>query len=148
MKVKDCMCSDVFWIAPNTSVNEAAKIMGEKHVGCLPVCDENQNICGIVTDRDILLRVVANDKDTNTCQVSEIMTSNVFTCKEDDEMTNAQTQMKENQIRRLPVCDSTNKVVGILTLGNIAQNDTEIGKQQVSDTLNAICDCQTGKNSE
>ena len=148
MKVKDCMCSDVYCIQPNTSINEVAKMMGEKHIGCIPVCDENDAICGIVTDRDILLRAVANEKDTKNCPVSEIMTCNVFTCKAEDDMTNAQTQMKENQIRRLPVCDTNNKVIGILSLGDLAQNNMELGKQQVSDTLNGICDCGTGRNSD
>lgn len=64
MKVKDCMCNKVYCIQPNTSIKTVAKIMGEKHVGCMPICDKNDAICGIVTDRDILLRAVANDKDT------------------------------------------------------------------------------------
>lgn len=87
-------------------------------------------------------------KTLGKCPISDIMTCKVFTCKEDDEMTNAQTQMKENQIRRLPVCDTNNKVVGMLTLGNLAQNNMGLGKQQVSDTLNGICNCKTGKNAE
>lgn len=148
MKVKECMCNDVCCVKPETKIQEVAKLMSENHIGCIPVCDENQCICGIVTDRDVLLRCVACNKDTNQTPVSDIMSCNVCTCKEDDEITNAETKMGQNQIRRLPVCDDKNKVVGILTLGNLAQNDQEIGKQQVCSTLENICNCQENKNAE
>ena len=106
------------------------------------MCDDNNCICGIVTDRDIILRCVACNKDTNQTQASDIMTCNVTTCKQDDEMTNAQTKMEQKQIRRLPVCDSNNQVVGILTLGDLAHFDTQLGKQQVCTTFENICNCE------
>ena len=127
MKVKECMCDDVCCVKPETKIKEVAKLMSENHIGSIPVCDQNQCICGIVTDRDILLRCVACDKDTNQTSVSEIMSCNVCTCKEDDDITNAQTQMSQNQIRRLPVCNSKNEVVGILTLGDLRR--TKISKK-------------------
>ena len=149
MKVNECMCNDVCCIKPNTTINEVAKLMGTKHIGCIPVCDDNDCICGIVTDRDIILRSIACEKDPKTTPVSDIMTYDVCTCKKDDEMSNAESKMAQNQIRRLPVCDSNNHVVGILTLGNLAQNDRELGKQEVCTTIENICDCngQT-KNAE
>ena len=148
MKVKDCMCNDVACVKPDSNLNQVAKLMSEKHVGCVPVCDENNCICGIVTDRDILLRAVACEKDTNTCKVSDIMTCNVCTCKEDDDMTNAESKMAQNQIRRLPVCDQNNRVIGILTLGNLANNERELGTQQVCTTIENICNCNEHKNAE
>ena len=148
MKVKECMCNDVCCVKPETKIYEIAKLMSENHIGCIPVCDENNSICGIVTDRDILLRCVACNKDTNKTPVSDIMTCNVYTCKENDEITNAESKMGENQIRRLPVCDNNNKVVGILTLGNLVQNDGNIGKQQVCTTFENICNSQQNKNAE
>ncbi|MCI8636310.1 MAG: CBS domain-containing protein [Clostridia bacterium] len=148
MKVKECMCNDVACVKPDCSLNQVAKLMNEKHVGCIPVCDEDNCICGIVTDRDILLRAVACEKDTKTCKVSDVMTCNVCTCTEDEEMTNAESKMAQNQIRRLPVCDQNNKVIGILTLGDLAQNDREIGKQQVCTTIEEICNCHNGKHAE
>ncbi len=148
MKVKDCMCNDVCCVNPNTTINQVAKLMSENHIGCIPVCDENNSICGIVTDRDILLRAVACEKDTKNCPVSEVMTCNVCTCSEEDEMTNAESKMSQNQIRRLPVCDNNNQVIGILTLGNLAQQDAELGKQQVCSTLNGICNCDQQNNAE
>ncbi len=148
MKVKDCMCNDVCCVKPNTNLNHVAKLMGENHVGCIPVCNENNQICGIVTDRDILLRAVACDKDTKTCQVSDIMTCNVCTCHEDEEMTNAQSKMSQYQIRRLPVCDSNNQIVGILSIGDLTHHDEQLGKEQVCDTMENICNCDGNKNAE
>lgn len=148
MKVKECMSNDVCCVKPETKIYEIAKLMSENHIGCIPICDENNSICGIVTDRDILLRCVACNKDANRTPVSDIMTCNVCTCKENDEITNAESKMGENQIRRLPVCDDNNKVVGILTLGNLVQNDGDIGKQQVCTTLENICNSQENKNAE
>lgn len=148
MKVKECMCNDVCCVKPEASLNEVAKLMSKNHVGCIPVCDENNCICGIVTDRDILLRAVACEKDTKNCTVSEIMTCNVCTCTQDDEMTNAESKMAQNQIRRLPVCDQNNKIVGILTLGDLAQNERELGKEQICDTLQGICNCNNEKNAK
>ena len=149
MKVKECMCNDVYWVRPETNIYEVAKLMEQHHIGSIPICDDNNCLCGIVTDRDILLRSVVCDKNLKTTPISEIMTCNVCTCKEDEEMTNAESKMAQNQIRRLPVCDQNNKVVGILTLGNLAQNGQELGKQQVCTTIENICDCngQT-KNAE
>ena len=148
MKVKECMCNDVCCVKPDTNLNQVAKLMSEKHIGCIPVCDDNNCICGIVTDRDILLRAVACEKDTKNCPVSDVMTSNVCTCTEDDDMTNAESKIAQHQIRRLTVCDQNNKLVGILTLGDLAQNDRELGKQEVCTTIENICDCNGHKNAE
>ncbi len=139
MKVKDCMCNDVCCVKPETNLKEVAKIMSQNHIGCLPVCDNNNSICGIVTDRDLVLRCIACDKDINSTPVSDIMSCNVCTCKETDDITNAQSKMGQKQIRRLPVCDNNNKIVGILTLGDLAKNDSEVGKEEVCITLEDIC---------
>ena len=149
MKVKECMCTNVYCATPDTTVTNIAKIMNEKHVGCVPVCDNNKNLCGIITDRDIILRTIACNKDVNTTPASEVMTTKVWTCTQDEEIENAQNKMANNQIRRLPVCDTNNHVIGMITLGNLAQNWNEIGRVQVSETIGDICKCgnQT-KNAE
>lgn len=147
MKVKDCMCQNVCCVKPETKINEVAKLMSENHIGCIPVCDENNCICGILTDRDILLRTVACNKDTNTTKASDIMSTNVCTCKQEDDMVNAENKMSNYQIRRLPVCDEQNHVIGILTMGDLAQNDTELGKQEVCTTIENICNCHGDKNN-
>ena len=149
MKVKDCMCNDVCCIKPETNVYEAAKLMSDNHIGCIPVCDNNNCLCGIVTDRDIILRSIVCDKDVKQTPVSDIMTCNVCSCTAEDEMETAENKMSKNQIRRLPVCDQNNKVVGILTLGDLAKNDKELGKQEVCTTIENICNCDgQPKNAE
>lgn len=149
MKVKDCMCNSVYCVTPNTNIQEVAKIMSENHIGCVPICNDDNYVSGIITDRDILLRCIACNKDTNQTKASDIMTTNVCTCMEEDDIKNAQTKMEQNQIRRLPVCDNKNKVIGILTLGDLAQNGEELGSKELSTTFENICDCngQT-KNAE
>ena len=148
MKVKDCTCSDVCCVNPDTKLNEVAKLMCDNHVGCIPVCDENDCICGVVTDRDMVLRCIACEKDVKETPVSDIMSCNVCSCLEDDEMTNAEDKMVKNQIRRLPVCDDNKKVVGILTLGDLAQNNKMLGELEVCSTISGICDCKNKKNAE
>ena len=147
MKVKDCMCDDVCCVKPNAKVQEVAKLMAQNHIGCVPVCDDNDCICGIVTDRDVLLRCVACDKDIHQTPVSDIMSCNVYTCQENDEMSNAESKMGQQQIRRLPVCDNQNRIVGILTMGDIAQNNQQLGQNQVCTTVENICGCNNKNNS-
>lgn len=148
MKVKDCMCNNVFSVKPDTKIQDVVKLMSENHIGCVPVCDNNNDVCGIITDRDILLRSVACNKDAKSTPISEIMTANVCTCDENENINEAQDKMRKNQIRRLPVCDENNKLVGILTLGNLSQNDNQIGRHEVCTTLNNICNCDENKNAE
>ena len=148
MKVKDCMSNNVYWVKPETNIQDVVKLMSQNHIGCVPVCDNNNDVCGIITDRDILLRSVACNKDVTTTPISEIMTTKVCTCTQNENIDEAQNKMGNHQIRRLPVCDENNKLVGILTLGNLSQNDNQIGKHEVCQTLNNICDCNKNKNAE
>lgn len=145
MKVKDCMCEDVCTIKPESTLREVAKMMSEKHIGCMPVCDNNNCVCGIITDRDLVLRGIACNKDINNTKVSDIMTCNVCSCSETDDITNAETKMGQKQIRRLPVCDENNKIVGILTIGDLANK--KVNKEELSTTLEDICNCNGNQNN-
>lgn len=149
MKVKECMCNKVFSCTPSTTVYDAAKLMQTNHVGCIPVCDNENCMVGVITDRDLVLRCIANDKNVKETPVSDIMTTNVWTCHPEDEMTNVQSIMGNEKIRRLPVVDNTGKVIGMLSMGDLAKNDMELGQEEVSDTLNSICECdEENKNAE
>ena len=140
MKVKDCMCGEVCCVKPDTKVYEIAKLMEKNHIGCIPVCNEENCIVGVITDRDIILRSIACDKDVKNTNASDIMTCNVCTCNENDDISEAENKMAKNQIRRIPVVDN-NKVIGILTLGDLAHYDKEIGEEQVCNTIENICEC-------
>ena len=147
MKVKDCMCGEVCCVKPETNISEIAKLMEKNHIGCVPVCDNKDCIVGVITDRDIILRSVACDKDLKTTKASEIMTCNVCTCTQNDDINEAERKMAKNQIRRIPVVDN-NKVIGILTLGDLAHYSEETGEAKFCNTVEDICGCggQTKNN--
>ena len=147
MKISECMCQDVCFVKPDCKVYDAARIMNENHIGCIPVCDDNKTIVGLLTDRDIVLRTVACDKNTKTTPVSEIMTTNVCTCGYEEDITKAQDTMSRNQIRRIPVVDNQNKMVGILTMGDLAHNNKKIGEENFNATLENICDCKGSRKN-
>lgn len=142
MKVDECMCQDVCFVKPDCKVYDAARIMNENHIGCIPVCDDNKYIVGLITDRDIVLRAVACDKDYKNTPVSDIMTKNVCTCGCKEDIYQAQKTMSQNQIRRIPVVNEQNKMVGILTMGDLANHWQEIGDKEFTSTLENICDCK------
>ena len=140
MKVKDCMCGDVCCVKPETKIYEVAKLMEKNHIGCVPVCNNENCIVGVITDRDIILRGIACDKDVKNTNASDIMTCNVCTCNENDNISEVERKMADNQIRRIPVVDN-NKVIGMLTLGDLAHYNNEIGKTEVCNTIEDICQC-------
>ena len=95
MKVKDCMCEEVCCVKPETKINEVAKLMEKNHIGCIPVCNDQNCIVGVITDRDITLRCTACDKDAKTTIASDIMTCNVCTCNENDNISDAERKMAD-----------------------------------------------------
>lgn len=145
MKVKDCMCNKVYCVTPTNTIKDCAKLMSDNHVGCIPVCDNANNVVGLVTDRDVILRSIACDKDVNSTPVSDIMTCKVCCCTPDTDIEQAEKIMSENQIRRLPVIEN-NKIVGIITLGDLAANQN-VDTKSVYNTLENICGCDE-KNAE
>ncbi|MNT44540.1 Hypoxic response protein 1 [compost metagenome] len=140
MKVKECMCHDVYCAKPETSVSDIAKMMNQNHVGCIPICNNQNVVVGLITDRDIVLRTIACGKDTNTTPASQIMTTNVCTCNAEDEVTHAQNQMVKNQVRRIPVVDK-NQLVGILTVGDLTFNSQGLNTNEIYSTFEGICEC-------
>ncbi len=146
MKVKDCMCGNVCSCTQDDSISNVAKIMQTKHIGCVPVCNNSKEVVGILTDRDIILRTVACGKDTNILTAKDVMTRNVCCCTPDSDLTEAVNLMSTEKIKRIPVIQD-NKIVGILTLGDLAENK-EITEKCLCNTLENICDCHTNKNNE
>ena len=138
MKVQDCMTDDTICVKPDAKIYDVAKIMEDNHIGCVPVCDNGGRIVGILTDRDIILRGIACDKNTKTTPVSDIMTTKVVRTSPDAEIKDVAQVMAENQIRRIPVV-MDEKVVGIVSLGNLAQN-SGVDNKSLGDTLEGICD--------
>ena len=137
MKVKECMCKNVVWAKPDTTVQNVAKQMEEAHVGCIPICDNSDKVVGIITDRDVILRCIACDKDYKQTQISEIMTTNVHTVNSENNVLEAINHMCKWQIKRIPV-EENGKIAGIITLGDLAK-DPEISEEVVGNTAKSIC---------
>lgn len=146
MKVKDCMCHEVAYLTPEATISDCAKLMCNKHIGCIPVCDSSKTIVGLVTDRDVILRSIACDKDIKNTPISDIMTCKVCCCGPDEEVNEAEKKMSDEQIRRLPVVDENNKIIGIITLGDLCANQN-VNTEGVCETLENICVCND-KNAE
>lgn len=126
MKVRDIMTKNVACIDPSATVVEAAQLMQKHNVGSIPVMDKN-NIVGIVTDRDIVVRNVAHNKNPQNTPVSDVMTTHVTSVSPDMDVSQLSDMMARQQIRRIPVMEN-NKLVGIVALGDLATNswsDTE-----------------------
>ncbi len=119
MKVKDAMHEGVAWFTPDASVVEIARKMREEDIGSVPI-GENDRLVGMVTDRDITCRGVADGKDISSMTAREVMSQEVVYCRSNDEVEDAARIMETRQIRRLPVIDENKRMVGILSLGDIA----------------------------
>jgi CBS domain-containing protein len=122
MNVSDYMTRDVTVVSPNDTLQQAAKVMGQIDSGVLPV-GENDRLVGMITDRDIAIRAVAEGKDPAQTRVRDVMTAEVRYCYEDDAVGDASDIMSELQIRRLPVINREKRLVGILSLADIARED-------------------------
>lgn len=137
MLVRHVMTRTVEEIESKTTLRDAATRMRSLDVGVLPVCD-GKRLVGILTDRDIAIRAVAEGCNPNEARVGEAMTCGIHFCFDDDEISEAARIMEENQIRRLLVCDRENHAVGIISLGDIAtraQNDRLSGE-----ILQGVCE--------
>lgn len=120
MKVSEVMCPEFEIATPDTTLREAAQMMRDGDFGYLPV-GENDRLMGTVTDRDIVIRAVAEGIDGGA-PVRQIMTENVVYCFEDNEVSEAGDVMRTRQIRRLVVLDRDKRMVGILSIGDIARD--------------------------
>lgn len=120
MKLKEIMTKDVATLTEEGTIEDAADIMKQYDVGAVPVCSE-QKIIGIITDRDIAVRSIAEGKDYKNIRAREIMTSNPVLGTPDMDVSEAATIMSKKQIRRLPVVvNNTKTLVGIVSLGDMA----------------------------
>lgn len=119
MLLRDIMTPGVSEVPPTATLREAADKMRSLDVGLLPVCD-GQKILGVLTDRDIAIRAVAEGRDPNSTSVCDAMTSDVIYCFDDEDVQKAAQLMEQRQIRRLLVMDHDKHAVGIVSLGDIA----------------------------
>jgi CBS domain-containing protein len=135
-RIKDVMIPDVVTIDATATLAEAAGVMREANVGMLPVTD-GENLIGVVTDRDLVIRGMAQDVKPSSVQVSECMSTNVIAVPPDAPVEGAMEIMAREQIGRLPVIDADGKLIGVVTLSSLAlrspqQENTLEAAQEVS----------------
>ncbi len=120
MKIKDVMTKSADWISPDTTLAQAAQKMQSEDIGFLPV-GENDKLIGSVTDRDIVIRAVAQGKDPNTTKVRDVMTAKMYYCFDDQSVDEICDNMADIKVRRLPVVNRDKRLVGVVSLGDLSQ---------------------------
>ena len=122
MKVKDAMHKGVDWVSPDTPVIELARLMRDHDVGAIPI-GENDRLVGMVTDRDIVCKGLAQDSfDPVTTTARDVMTADIHCCREDEDLVKAVRHMEELKVRRLPVINKNKRMIGILSLGDVSHS--------------------------
>jgi CBS domain-containing protein len=120
MKVKDVMHKGVDWVSPDTPVTELAKLMCEHDIGAIPI-GENDRLIGMVTDRDIVCKGLAQDTfDVRRAVARDVMTAEIHCCGEDEDIAKAVRHMEELKVRRLPVINKNKRMIGMLSLGDVS----------------------------
>jgi len=131
------MTSSVDWVTPDTTVIEVAQLMKKDDVGSIPICSDHRLI-GLITDRDIVLKVVATGGNTNNILAKDIMSTDIISVSADQDVHEAANLMSKYQIRRLPVLDA-DKLVGIVAIGDLA-----IEKIYMNEAGDALSDISRG----
>ena len=123
MKNSDIMTKDLVYSLPSDLVADVAQLMKNEDIGPVLIVDESNNgkrLVGIVTDRDLALKVVGEGRDPNSTRVEDVMTGSLVTCRANDDVENAMRAMAQNQLRRIPVVDDNDQLVGIISQADLA----------------------------
>lgn len=120
MQLKEIMTSRVEVVDPESTLDQAASKMSQEDVGMIPVIEKDQPV-GVITDRDIAVRAVAQHKDPATTKVRDVMTHEIVYCFDDQDIEEAAKLMEERQVRRLMVLDRGHRLVGVVSLGDLAR---------------------------
>jgi CBS domain-containing protein len=121
-KCSEVMTKDPAVCMPGDLVTDVARVMKKEDVGPIPIVEdkETRKLVGMVTDRDLVLRMVAEGRDTKTTKAEEVMSLKLVTCHADDDVQEALDAMSENQLRRIPVVDDKNRIIGIIAQADVA----------------------------
>lgn len=138
MKIKDIMSTNVEIVAPDTPLDEVAKKMQSSDCGSVLVGD-NDRLVGMITDRDLALRCVAESHHPAETTAQQVMTQQILYCRDTDSMEDVVLNMTKNKVRRLPVLDKDKKMVGIVSLGDIAVHSTDEHHRICGKALGTIC---------
>jgi len=121
-KCNEVMTKNPVCCQPNDMVAKVAQLMQSENIGSIPVIEneKTQKLVGIVTDRDLALKIVAKGQDAKSTKVEAVMTRQVVTCRAGDDLQKALDAMAEHQLRRIPIVDNDNKIVGIIAQADVA----------------------------
>lgn len=139
MTCSELMTKDPKTCAATDFVQQAAQLMKSEDVGPIPIVGDNGKLEGIITDRDIVLKVVAEGRDPKTTKLADVMTTDVITCAADCDIEETLNLMEDNQVRRIPVVDASGRLVGIISQADIATrlDDSEKTAELVEDISKA-----------
>ena len=127
--IRDVMTPNPTVVSDSDSIRDVARIMKDQDTGVVPVCDGGKKIIGLVTDRDIVVRLIAEGKDVQKARVNEVMTKSVRKVDEDAKIDEVAELMSSAQIRRVPVVNKKDQIVGIVSLADLATDQrTQTGK--------------------
>jgi CBS domain-containing protein len=135
LRCSDVMKRKVMTVRESDPIDRAAEKMALGNLGFLPVCDDDRRVVGTLTDRDIVVRVVAKEMASATRTVGQVMTREVVACEPDDELTLAEQVMSQNQVSRLVITDADGILVGVLSLSDLAEREAP---RRVARTLRAV----------
>jgi CBS domain-containing protein len=141
MRAADVMTDNPETVTPETTLADAARKMRDLDVGIIPVVesDTNRRLRGVLTDRDIAIRAVAEGRDTNSTRVMEVMTTQIETCNKNDSLRDVLSVMEREQVRRVPITDREGRLVGIIAQADVATEvDSPMGQRRFANTLEQI----------
>lgn len=139
-RVRDIMTSDPECVRENDKLADAARIMKSEDTGVVPVIDDDRKLIGMITDRDIVVRLVAEGRNPLDCKVNEAMTKQVRSVREDASADEVMNTMRGANVRRVPVCDDGGRIVGIVSMADLAVEGEQKGK--VGDVVQDISEAR------
>jgi CBS domain-containing protein len=119
MKVRQVMTADVYTVRPDASIFDIAELMRDEDIGAVPVVEDDKLI-GMVTDRDIVVRALADSKDPTQATARSVMSANLLYCFDDQSVEEVLDNMGEQQVRRMPVVDRDKRLVGVVSIGDLS----------------------------
>lgn len=137
MRCEEIMKRDVTFVKQDDNVRDAARKMRDENIGFLPVCDQSQRVVGTMTDRDIAIRVCAEDRSAGATRVDDVMTRDVVSCRPGDDVERCLELMRTHHKSRMLITDEDEKLVGVISLSDIAER---IEAEKSGETLREVAE--------
>jgi CBS domain-containing protein len=144
-RIEQLMSHDVQCCGPDDTLDEAARLMWDNDCGCVPVCssDGTPRVVGMITDRDICMSALFGGKPLSELRVADAMSREVHLCRPNDSPAEVERLMRERQVRRVPVADASGRLLGVVSLADLARtgrDSADVTEKDVGATLAAICE--------